>query len=256
MKHEQGKMLDGKVVVVTGAESGIGREIAFACAAQGARICAAGIVADGLAETVETISRECEAGRAIAVRTDIGETAQIDEMYRQTLSAFGRLDATVANAAAFLPLKPLLEVTAEEWSRILAINLTGTFMTIAAAGKILIGQGQGGSLMATGSSTVLRSNPGTGAYVAAKGGVHAMMKTLALELAPHRIRVNTLVPGQTATPPLLANREMAERAMKALPMGEFVQPEELGRYAAFALSDAMPHLTGSLLVVDAGRTSA
>ncbi|MNL64054.1 3-alpha-(or 20-beta)-hydroxysteroid dehydrogenase [compost metagenome] len=98
--------------------------------------------------------------------------------------------------------------------------------------------------------------PGLMAYVAAKAGIHGMMRLLALELAPHRIRVNTLVPGTTATALAQSNPGHIERAAASLPMGEVAEPSELGRYVAFAISDALPHMTGAQLTVDSGRSIA
>jgi NAD(P)-dependent dehydrogenase (short-subunit alcohol dehydrogenase family) len=133
-------------------------------------------------------------------------------------------------------------------------NLTGTFLTVQAAARVLIAQGRGGSIVATGSSSVLRPAPRLSAYAASKGGVHAMMQAIAVELAPYRIRVNTLVPGTTATDATRALPGYLEKVAAALPLGEVVTTEELGEYVAFVLSDACPHLTGALLKLDSGRT--
>ncbi|OWJ86961.1 hypothetical protein CDV51_09190 [Haematobacter massiliensis] len=244
--------LDEKVVVVTGAESDIGRAIALACADLGARLMLAGLDEEGLART-SALAGAAEVDWKV---TDICARAQLADLIDGTLARFGRLDAMVANAGVALAKTPILELDDAEWDRVVSVNLTGTYNTVIAAARALVAQGQGGSIIATGSSTALRAMAGLTPYTAAKAGVHGLMRQLALELAPHRIRVNTLVPGTTATPLAKALPGHLEAAAAALPMGAPVDPEELGRYVAFALSDAMPHMTGSLLTLDSGRTVA
>jgi NAD(P)-dependent dehydrogenase (short-subunit alcohol dehydrogenase family) len=246
--------LQGKNLVVTGAESGIGRAIAIACAQAGAHVCAAGLVAEALEETVALAAPQ-SGGAIVARSVDIRDKAQVAALFDFAMSRFGRLDATVANAGV-IALKPFQDIELEEWERIISVNLTGTFLTLWHAARILIQQGGGGSLIATGSSTAVRAIPNCAAYIASKGGVHAMMQALALELGPYNIRVNTLVPGQTATPPLRAIEGYLDNAAKILPLRQVAEPEELARYVVFALSDAAPHMTGTLLKVDSGRTIA
>lgn len=244
--------IDGKVVIVTGAESGIGRAIAESCAREGASLVLAGLSRQGLEET----GQEIGADRALVVPVDICDRPAVAKMIADALAHFGRLDAVVANAGIALPKRPVLETPDEDWDRTISVNLTGTYNTVLAAARALVAQGAGGSILATGSSTALRGMAGLTPYVAAKAGVHGLLRQLALELAPHRIRVNTLVPGTTATPLALSLPGHLEAAAQALPLGSVVTPEELGRYVAFALSDAMPHMTGALLCVDSGRTIA
>lgn len=247
--------LEGKVVVVTGAESGIGQAIALECARAGGRVAAAGIDAAGLAGLTEAIAG-IGAGPALAVGADIRDPGAVRGAFAAALERFGRIDAVVANAGVSGPRTDATELTLEDWQAVLAVNLTGTFNTVTEAARTLIAQGSGGSILATGSSTALRSIPGLAAYVASKAGVHGLMRTLALELGQHRIRVNTLVPGTTATPLLRSMPGHLEAITRALPLAEAVEPNELGRYAAFVLSDALPHLTGALLTLDSGRTIA
>jgi NAD(P)-dependent dehydrogenase (short-subunit alcohol dehydrogenase family) len=246
--------LQGKNIVVTGAESGIGRAIALACTQAGAHVCAAGLVADGLEETASLADANWE-GSITHRRVDIRDRGQVAALFDFAMNRFGWLDAAVANAGV-IALKPFQDLELEEWERVISVNLTGTFLTLSNAARILIRQGRGGSLIATGSSTAVRAIPNSAAYIASKGGVHAMMQALALELGPHNIRVNTLVPGQTATPPLRAIDGYLENAAKTLPLRQVAEPEELARYVVFALSDAAPHMTGTLLKVDSGRTIA
>lgn len=245
-------LLDGKVIVVTGAESGIGKAIAEACAEQGASLVMAGLDEGRLAQAASAL--EALGRRAVAVPTDIRNAEAVGRLFSVALERFGRIDGVVANAGIIGVRKPAPELTLEDWRQVLEVNLTGTFLTVIEAARILVRQGQGGSIIATGSSTALRPVPGLLPYAASKGGVHTLMQGLALELAAHRIRVNTLVPGTTATDATRAMPGYLEQVAQSLPMGEVVDAAELGRYAAFALSDQLPHLTGTHLKIDAGRT--
>lgn len=245
-------LLVDKVVVVTGAESGIGRATAEICAGQGASLVMAGLEARRLSEAAAAI--ETAGGTALAVPTDIRSAKAVDRLFEIALDRFGRVDGVVANAGIIGARKPAPELTLEDWRQVLDVNLTGTFLTVIAAARVLVRQGQGGSIVATGSSTALKPVSGLLPYVASKGGVHALMHALALELAPHRIRVNTLVPGTTATDATRAMPGYLDQVAQSLPMGEVVDAAELGRYVAFALSDQLPHLTGAHLKIDAGRT--
>lgn len=246
--------LAGKVVVVTGAESGIGRAIATVCAAQGARLCIAGIDAERLAETEALIAAEGEA--PLAVPTDITDPDAIDRLYAATDARHGRLDGVVANAGIILHSGPMHETSLDDWDRTIATNLRGTFLTLRAGARYLVEQGEGGSLLATGSSTAVRPAAGGAAYIASKGAVHALMRAMVSELGPHGIRVNLIVPGQTATPPLQRIPGFLEQAAAKLPLGRVAEPEEIARLVAFALSDAAPSMTGALLTVDSGRTTS
>ena len=246
--------LSGKVVLVTGAESGIGRAIATVCAAQGAEVCLAGIDEAGLAGTSALIA--AAATPPLAVRTDIRDADQIDHLFGEIDARHGRLDAVVANAGIIAHSGPMHETSIEDWDRVMAVNLRGTFLTLRAGARYLIAQGRGGSLLATGSSTAVRAAPGGAAYIASKGGVHALMQALVTELGPHGIRVNTIVPGQTATEPLKQIPGFLEKAASQLPLGRVAEPEEIAQLVAFAISDAAPSMTGTLLKIDSGRTSS
>ncbi len=244
--------LSGKVVVVTGAESGIGKAISLACAAEGASVVAAGLMEEKLHATADQI--RSHGAKALAVYTDISSPESVSHLFEVAQHTFGRIDAAVANAGIIGDQTPAVDLTLDNWKRTIDVNLTGTFLTVTAAARILVKQGEGGSILATGSSTALKPVAGLMGYAASKGGVHAMMHALAVELAPYRVRVNTLVPGTTSTE---ATRNMPgylEKVAQSLPLGSVVEADELGRYAAFVLGDSLPHLTGSQLKLDAGRT--
>lgn len=242
-----------KVVAITGAESGIGRAIATVCAGQGAELCLAGLDAAQLGETANRLSGGV---KPLLAPTDITDPGQIDRLFAAIDERFGRLDAVVANAGIILHSGPLHETSIEDWDRTIATNLRGTFLTLRAGARYLVAQGRGGSLLATGSSTAVRPAAGGAAYIASKGGVHALLNAMVSELGPHGIRVNLIVPGQTATPPLQRIPGFLEQAATKLPLGRVAEPEEIGRLVAFALSDAAPSMTGTLLKIDSGRTTS
>lgn len=246
--------LAGKVIVVTGAESGIGRAIATVCASQGAELCIAGINTEQLIETGLMISEV--AASPLVVPTDITEPAQIDRLFAEIHARYGRLDGVVANAGIIVHSGPLHETSIEDWDRTMRTNLRGTFLTVRAGARYLVAQGRGGSILATGSSTAVRPAAGGAAYIASKGGVHALLQAMVPELGPHGIRVNIIVPGQTATPPLQRIPGFLEQAATQLPLRRVAEPEEVARLVAFALSDAAPSMSGTLLKIDSGRTTS
>jgi len=248
--------LAGKSIMVTGGESGIGRAIVMRCLKEGASATIAGIQDEDIAQTLADAKAAGAGERVIALRTDVTDAAQVQAAIDATVDRFGRLDAAIANAGAFCTGTPFGEWDIADWKRVVAVNLTGVFYVLHAAAKVLVEQGGGGSLMATGSSTGIRPIPGLIPYVATKGGLHQMMRGLAVEMAPHKIKVNTIVPGMAETRPVMAQQGYVEAGLRAVPMNEIVQPDELAAFVAFALSDEAPHMTGTLLKVDAGRTSA
>jgi NAD(P)-dependent dehydrogenase (short-subunit alcohol dehydrogenase family) len=244
--------LAGKVVAVTGAESGIGRAIALRCAHEGASVVIAGVNVPGAEKAAAEVNDA--GGKAIAVSADVRDPGQVQAMIAQTVERFGRIDAAVANAGIFTGT-PFLDLDIEEWNNVVATDLTGVFLTLQAAARAMVRQGQGGSLLATGSSTAIRPGTNRLPYAVSKAGVHLMARALALELAPHNIRINVIAPGLTETPATVSRPGYIERGLAIVPMHETVQPEELAGLAAFILSDEARHMNGSVVSLDAGRTA-
>ena len=243
--------LAGQVVLITGAESGIGRETALRAASAGADIAAVGLDRGGLDSLVEQVRA---VGRRVATRqADVSDadalTAAVDEL----VGELGSLRVAHANAGVLTPATTLTDLDLGDWNRVLAVNLTGVLITFRAS--IPHFGAEGGLLLATGSSLALRPGTGLLAYVAAKAGVHAIARSLALELAPRGIRVNVIAPGLTETPMTLGIPGHIERGLHGVPLGEVVQAGEVAALAVHLMTDEAHSITGSVFTIDAGRTA-
>ncbi len=242
--------LDGRVVLITGAASGIGRATALLASHQGATIAAIDIDEPGLRATAA--SARHAAGHIATQVADVadrqGLLAAIDALAAET----GAFDGVFANAAVLPPPVPVEEIDWQQWNRVLDVNLTGAVRTLVSA---LPHVADGASLIATGSSMAIRPREARLAYVAAKAGLHAAAKALALELAPRRIRVNVLAPGLTDTAMVRQIPGHVESGLASVPLGELVPPEEVAALAIHLLSDSARHVTGAVFSIDGGRTA-
>jgi glucose 1-dehydrogenase len=254
--------LRGQTALVTGASSGIGLGIARALGTAGADVVVNYVSAPESAEQVAGEIR-AEGGRALAIRADVSREDEVQAMFAQMLGAWGAIDILVNNAglqkdAAFS------EMTLAQWNTVLDVNLTGMFLCSREAVRAMVRQGvRAGVSRAAGKivcvSSVHETIPWAGHanYAASKGGVKLLMQTLAQELAPARIRVNSIAPGAIQTP---INRAAWEtpQALKSLlsliPYGRIGQPEDIGRVAVFLASDDADYVSGQTLFVDGGMT--
>jgi len=172
----------------------------------------------------------------------------------RAVESFGRLDGVVANVGGGGgQTVPFVDVTREQWQWSIDNNLSSTFFTLQAAARLLVDRGEGGSLIALGSTRAVRLKAGFLPYSTTKSAVHNMTKSIAVELAPHRIRCNTVVPGLTETPATRATADFAERA-KSLPMGLLVKPEEIAGLVAYLLCPEARQVSGSVIFCDGTRT--
>jgi NAD(P)-dependent dehydrogenase (short-subunit alcohol dehydrogenase family) len=251
--------LRGKVALITGAASGIGRATAELLAAQGAALVVADINEAGGQETVELI--EDAGGQAIFVRADVTDVAQVEAMVQAAVGTFGGLDILHANAGHPGFEKPLAEHSDEDWDLTLAVNLTGVFGCCRAAIPLLAERG-GGAIVITSSVAGLRPLPNIGAYNISKAGTISMTKTLAMECAPLGIRVNAVAPGEVDTP--MSNAAVATGAeyeailaahMPFIPLKRMAQPEEIAQAVLYLVSDASSYVTGEVLTIDGGMMS-
>jgi glucose 1-dehydrogenase len=258
LRDGEAMRLKGKVAVITGAGSGIGRGIAGVFAREGAAVVAdyAGS-AEGANETVEQI--RTLGGRAVAVEADVSDEAQVKALIEETVKAFGRLDILVNNAG-IESKAPFVEFPLDRFEKILAVNLRGPWLCTQAAARQMIlqnqnGQGDGGRVIHISSVHEDLPMPTNAAYCASKGGLRMLMRTIAVELAPHRITVNNIGPGAVYTPidkDIQANPELEKQLMAEIPLRRWGQPEEVGEMAAYLASDAAGYVTGSTFFIDGG----
>jgi len=246
---------NGRSAIVTGAGRGIGRAIALALARQGNRVA----VWDILGENAEAVQEEIEnlGGEAIALRVDLTNCQEVGHAVGEVLGRFGAPDVLVNNAGWDRPM-PFIETTEEFWDRVLAINLKSQIICTRAVLDPMVKQGYG-KIVNIASDAGRVGSTGEAVYSAAKGGVIAFTKTLARELARHRINVNCVSPGPAETP--LFEEEfakgkpgLAEALKKAIPWGRLARPEDIARAVVFLASDEAEYITGQTLSVSGGLT--
>ena len=253
---------DGKVAVVMGGAGGIGSAIAMALAEHGAAVAvldAASEAAVKVAGHIQNMGR-----RTCALACDISSSEQIQNAIDETVRRLERIDVLV-NASGRGILKPLLDMSRQEFETNLAVYLTGAFLTSQAMAKQMILQDSGGSIVHVSSISSARAlGRGTGAYAAAKAGLNALVREMAVEWAPHGIRVNAVAPCQVKSPQferfldsgLYGSREALTRKMLAgIPLGRFGEAEEVANACLFCASDAASLMTGQTIFIDGGNTA-
>ncbi|HHW49834.1 MAG TPA: 3-oxoacyl-ACP reductase FabG [Clostridiaceae bacterium] len=244
--------LSGKIALVTGASKGIGRAIAIGLAQEGASV---GVnYSSDLKGAMETVKKIEELGvRAVAIKADISKKDERDIMFKKVLDEFGGLDIMVNNAAV-TEWTPLFETTEEKWDKVMNINLKGTFFCCLEAAKIMKERG-GGNIINVSSNCERLGVKNLIAYSSSKGGIHAMTRQLACELAEYGIRVNTMAPGPTNVERNLTDDpEYKNRWKKVVPLGRTAEPEEMAGIAVFLASNDSSYMTGQIIFVDGGWT--
>ena len=250
--------LDGKVAIVTGAGSGIGRRAAVTFASEGARVVVGDVADEGGQETVGEI--EGGGGEATFVHADVSSAYDAEGMVRYAVETYGGLHVLMNNAGIFHPEDDSILTTSEEvWDRTLAINLKGVFLGCRYGIPAMLDAG-GGSIVNVASFVALMgaATPQI-AYTASKGGVLAMTREIAVEFARRGIRANSICPGPIETPllqELLSDPVRRQRRLVHIPMGRLGQAQEIANAALFLASDESSLMTGAALVVDAGITAA
>ena len=246
-------LTEGKVALVTGAGSGIGRATALVFAREGAKVVVSDIVVEGGEETVQQI--KAAGGEAIFVKADVSKGADVEALITQTVETCGRLDCAFNNAGIEGGVKPTIDCTEEEFARTIAVNLTGVWLCMKHEIQQMLSQG-GGTIVNTASVAGLVGFPGLPDYVASKHGVLGLTKTAALEYAKSGIRVNAVCPGVIQTPMVERGAQLSpgfdELAVSMEPVGRFGQPVEIGEAVVWLCSDAASFVTGHPMTVDGG----
>ena len=246
-------LLQDKVALITGGGTGIGRGIALTMAAYGARV----VLASRNREHLDAVAADIAAqgGHALAVPTDVREPQQVDAMLAAAVEAFGRVDVLVNNAAGSF-LASARKITPGGWRALIDTTLNGTFYCSRAVGEHMIQQG-GGRIINVTATLHFKGSPGLMATTAAKAGVEAMTKTLALEWAKYDILVNAIAPGPIYSPGadrnLWSNREFHDKVRRGVPLGRFGAVEDVANLAVYLASPAGGYMTGATLVVDGGE---
>ena len=247
--------LAGKAAIVTGASRGLGRAIALAFAEAGADVALAGRSKPDLEETARLAARHGR--RAVVVPTDVTVYAEVESLVRRTLDELGRLDIVVNNAGV-AKVAPLVEMSPEDWHRMVDANLSGVFYGCRAAAPRLIAQ-KSGKVINVASVLGAVGLPGYTIYGATKGGVIALTRTLGVEWARHGIQVNALAPGWFATDmtdEAFADPTINERLTRDIPMRRIGRPEEVGPLAVYLASAASDFMTGQTIFLDGGHSAA
>ena len=240
------------VAIVTGAGSGIGAATARAMAARGDSVVCADVVEDAARATASKLKN------AIAVRVDVSDGASCEAMVKSAIDAFGAVDA-IATCAGIEKHGVAHEFSEDDFDRIIDVNLKCTWLSSRAAARWMIANQRGGTVVMIGSINSIVANPGASAYCASKGGVLMLGRTLALDWAPHGIRVNIVGPGVVDTP--MSARSLADPKKRAImmektPLGRPAPPEEIASVIAFLTSDASSFMTGAYVPVDGGTLAA
>lgn len=252
-------LLAGKVALVTGAAQGIGRACAVRLAREGAKV----ILCDINERTAQSAAKAIEAkgGKAVPVRCDVSQPAEVEAAIAAALKAFRRIDVLVNNAGV-VDDAPFLELSLEELDRVLGINLRGAFLMAQAAARQMVRQGSGrngrsaGAIVNMSSINARFALPDHVAYSISKGGINQLTKAMAIALAPQGIRVNAVGPGTIDTPLLkdvVKDKAFRAKVLSRTPLGRYGKPEEVAAIVAWLASDEASYVTGTTVYADGGR---
>jgi NAD(P)-dependent dehydrogenase (short-subunit alcohol dehydrogenase family) len=253
------KLLQGKVAVITGAGSGIGRASALVFAAEGASV----VLGDKTEAVHDTARAVAAAGaEAHAIQLDAGLEADVAAMVKAAIERFGAIDVAFANAGISGGRDGIFELTPEAWAEVLRVNLIGPWLMVKHAGRAMVDAGRGGSIICTASVAGLRSGAGGPAYSASKAGVINLVQVSAQQLCESGVRVNAICPGLTETgmtKPVFdyaRAKGVTDKLGRLNPLRRAAQPEELARVALFLASDLSSYMNGQAVVVDGGLSSS
>jgi sorbitol-6-phosphate 2-dehydrogenase len=259
--------LKDRVAIVTGAGSGLGRSIGLGLAGAGAIVALLDIDAESVQQTVKTIEQQLPKARTMAVSCDVTSEVAVDESFEAVLKKWGRLNILV-NAAGIAPPGPLVDLAAEAWRQAVEVNLTGYFLTAKAAAKVMIKQGEGGSIINVSSKSGLEASKDNTAYNATKAGEIHMARGWAMELGEYGVRVNCVCPGNVFEGSKIWNPEYIKvcaekygiKPKEVIPyyvnktsLKRQIKGQDVADAVIFLCSDKARVITGQVLVVDAGQ---
>ena len=251
--------LEGKVAIITGAGSGIGRASALLFAAEGARL----VLGDKSAAVFDTARSVVDAGgAATALQMDAGSEADVAKLVATAISSYGQLDIAFANAGVSGGMASIFDLTPEAWTEVLRVNLIGPWLMVKHAGKLMAEAGKGGSIICTASVAGIRSGAGGPAYSASKAGVINLAMVSAQQLCETGVRVNALCPGLTETGmtrptfDYAKDKGVTHKLGRLNPLRRAAQPEELAQVALFLASEQSSYVNGQAIAVDGGLSSS
>jgi NAD(P)-dependent dehydrogenase (short-subunit alcohol dehydrogenase family) len=245
-------MLNGKIAIVTGAGQGIGQGIALSLAERGASV----VVADINLQAAQDVEAEIQSNshEALALGVDVSVPSQVESLIATALNKFGRIDILINTAGIPLTV-PTIDVTEEQWDRVLDVNLKGAFLCSRAAAKEMIRQGRG-KIINFASGAAHGGIPGQAAYCASKGGVVALTRAMAIEWAEYNITANSISPGMTETPGMQKLKQqwpkVFEARAKRIPLGRTAQIQDVVNVALFLAGEESDYITGQDFLVDGG----
>ncbi|ODT74272.1 MAG: short chain dehydrogenase [Pelagibacterium sp. SCN 64-44] len=244
----------GKVVLITGAATGIGRATALAFAAAGAAVVIGDVDPRAEATAGEIVKAR---GKAIFQKTDVSDSGQVEALVARAVSEFGALDMAFNNAGLLPPTAPLAEQTDDDWARIMSVDVTGVFFCLKHELAQMAKAGQG-AIVNTASVAGLRADPGMAPYVAAKHAVVGLTKAAAIDYATQGIRVNAIAPGLVRTPMTerwLNDPQMRDQVLADSPIRRAAEPEDIAALVLFLASDLANIITGAVYPIDGARTA-
>jgi NAD(P)-dependent dehydrogenase (short-subunit alcohol dehydrogenase family) len=241
--------MTARVALVTGAGSGIGQAAALRLAKDGWAVAVVDIDAERAATTAAAISRA--QGAAVGLVADVSDEEEIDAAVDQARERLGPLGAFVGSAGV-LSISPALELPAAEWRRVVDINLTGAFLASRAAARAMVAEGAGGRIVQVASVHSVAPGRGVAHYDASKGGLLMLVRSLALELAPHQITVNAVGPGLIQTNLTAPDPVYLDQVVPTIPLKRTGQPEDIAGAIAFLCGPEASYMTGAMMVIDGG----